>query len=41
VLDSGKSALLIGMLLGVSELALPGVLTRRASQFVSEVGGRA
>jgi hypothetical protein len=39
--DNGSSALLIGMLLGVSELALPGVLTRRASQFVSEVGGRA
>jgi hypothetical protein len=41
LLDNGRSALLIGMLLGVSELALPGVLTRRASQFVSEVGGRA
>jgi hypothetical protein len=41
LLDDGSSALLIGMLLGVSELALPGVLTRRASQFVSEVGGRA
>jgi hypothetical protein len=40
LLDDGSSALLIGMLLGVSELALPGVLTRRASQFVSEVGGR-
>jgi hypothetical protein len=40
LLDNGSSALLIGMLLGVSELALPGVLTRRASQFVSEVGGR-
>jgi hypothetical protein len=41
LLANGSSALLIGMLLGVSELALPGVLTRRASQFVSEVGGRA
>jgi hypothetical protein len=41
LLDKGSSALLIGMLLGVSELALPGVLTRRASQFVSEVGGKA
>jgi len=41
LLFNGRSALLIGMLLGVSELALPGVLTRRASQFVSEVGGRA
>jgi hypothetical protein len=41
LLANGSSALLIGMLLGVSELALPGVLTRRASQFVSEVGGKA
>jgi hypothetical protein len=41
LLANGSSALLIGMLLGVSELALPGMLTRRASQFVSEVGGRA
>jgi hypothetical protein len=41
LIDKGSSALLIGMLLGVSELALPGVLTRRASQFVSEVGGKA
>src|SRR5262245_17889443 len=41
LLDNGRSALLIGMLLGVSELALPSMLTRRASQFVSEVGGRA
>jgi hypothetical protein len=36
----GSSALLIGMLLGVSEQALPGALTRRASQFVSEIGGK-
>jgi hypothetical protein len=40
LLAHGSSALLIGMLLGVSEQALPGALTRRASQFVSEVGGR-
>jgi hypothetical protein len=36
----GSTALLIGILLGVSEQALPGVLTRRASQFVSEIGGK-
>jgi len=36
----GSSALLIGMLLGVSEQALPGALTRRGSQFVSEIGGK-
>jgi hypothetical protein len=36
----GSAALLIGLLLGVSEQALPGALTRRASQFVSEIGGK-
>jgi hypothetical protein len=36
----GSTALLIGMLLGVSEQALPGALTKRASQFVSEFAGR-
>jgi hypothetical protein len=36
----GSTALLIGILLGVSEQALPGTLTRRAAQFVSEVGGK-
>ena len=40
LLAHGSTALLIGMLLGVSEQALPGALTRRASQFVSEVGGK-
>jgi hypothetical protein len=40
LLTNGSSALLIGLLLGVSEQALPNALTRRASQFVSEVGGR-
>jgi hypothetical protein len=30
----------IGLLLGVSEQALPTALTRRASQFVSEIGDR-
>jgi len=34
----GSTALLIGILLGVSEQALPSALTQRASQFVSEVG---
>jgi hypothetical protein len=38
LLAHGSSALLIGMLLGVSEQALPGMLTKRASQFVSEIG---
>jgi len=38
LLAHGSSALLIGMLLGVSEQALPGTLTKRASQFVSEIG---
>jgi hypothetical protein len=38
LLAHGSSALLIGMLLGVSEQALPGILTKRASQFVSEIG---
>jgi hypothetical protein len=41
LLIHGSSALLIGLLFGVSELALPGTVTRRASQFVSEVGGKA
>jgi hypothetical protein len=41
LLSRGSTALLIGALLGVSEQALPGTLTRRASQFVSEVGGKA
>jgi hypothetical protein len=36
----GSTAFLIGILLGVSEQALPGALTRRAAQFVSEVGGK-
>jgi hypothetical protein len=36
----GSTALLIGILLGVSEQALPGALTRRAAQFVSEIGGK-
>ncbi len=40
LLDQGRSALLIGMLLGVSELALPSALTRHASQFVSEIAGK-
>ena len=40
LLTNGSSALLIGLLLGVSEQALPSALTRRASQFVSEIGGR-
>jgi hypothetical protein len=40
ILGHGTSAMLIGMLLGVSEQALPGALTRRASQFVSEVAGK-
>jgi hypothetical protein len=41
LMTQGSSALLIGLLLGVSEQALPGTLTRRASQFVSEIGGKA
>lgn len=40
LLAHGTTAMLIGMLLGVSEQALPGALTRRASQFVTEVAGR-
>lgn len=40
IMNHGSSAFLIGMLLGVSEQALPGALTRRASQFVSEVAGK-
>jgi hypothetical protein len=36
----GSTALLVGILLGVSEQALPGALTRRAAQFVSEIGGK-
>lgn len=40
LLSHGSSALLIGMLFGVSEQALPGALARRASQFVSDVGGQ-
>jgi len=40
LLEQGRSALLIGMLLGVSELALPSALTRRASQFVSGIAGK-
>lgn len=40
IMSHGSTAFLIGMLLGVSEQALPGVLTRRASQFVSELSGR-
>ena len=40
LLTNGSSALLIGLLLGVSEQALPSALTRRASQFVSEIGGK-
>jgi hypothetical protein len=40
LLAHGSTALLIGMLVGVSEQALPGALTRRASQFVTEVGGK-
>jgi hypothetical protein len=40
LLVHGSSALLIGILFGVSELALPAALTRRASQFVSEVSGK-
>jgi hypothetical protein len=41
LLNHGSRALLIGILLGVSEQALPGTLTRRASQFVSDIGGKA
>ena len=40
LLTLGSRALLIGILLGVSEQALPGALTRRASQFVTEFTGR-
>jgi hypothetical protein len=40
LLVHGSTALVIGLLLGVSEQALPGALTRRASQFVSEVAGK-
>jgi hypothetical protein len=36
----GSTAWLIGILLGVSEQALPGALTKRASQFVNEVAGK-
>lgn len=39
IMNHGSSAFLIGMLLGVSEQALPGTLTKRASQFVSELAG--
>jgi hypothetical protein len=35
----GSRALLIGILMGVSEQALPTSLTRRASQFITELGG--
>lgn len=38
--DHGSTAFLIGALLGISEQALPGTLTRRASQFVTEIGGK-
>jgi hypothetical protein len=41
LLVHGSQAFLIGILMGVSEQALPGALTRRAAQFVSEVGGTA
>jgi hypothetical protein len=40
LLSRGSRALLIGILMGVSEQALPATLTRRASQFVTEIGGR-
>jgi len=40
LLNHGSIALAIGMLFGISEQALPGALTRRSSQFVSEVGGK-
>jgi hypothetical protein len=39
LLAHGSTALLIGTLLGVSEQALPGALTRRAGQFVTELAG--
>lgn len=40
LLAHGSTALVIGLLFGVSEQVLPGALTRRASQFVSEVAGK-
>jgi hypothetical protein len=40
LLELGSRALLIGILMGVSEQALPSTLTRRAAQFVTEVGGK-
>jgi len=40
ILNSGATAVLIGLLFGVSEQALPGALTKRASQFVNDVAGR-
>ncbi|MEA2874227.1 MAG: hypothetical protein QOH67_4203 [Hyphomicrobiales bacterium] len=40
LLNHGSIALAIGMLFGVSEQLLPGALTRRSSQFLSEVGGK-
>jgi hypothetical protein len=40
LLNHGSIALVIGMLLGVSEQALPGALTRRSSQFSTEVAGK-
>jgi hypothetical protein len=36
LLELGSRALLIGIFCGISEQALPGTLTRRASQFLSE-----
>ncbi|MEA2992380.1 MAG: hypothetical protein QOD40_1300 [Alphaproteobacteria bacterium] len=41
LLIHGTQALLIGALLGISEQAIPGALTKRASQFVSDLGGKA
>lgn len=41
LITQGSTAFLIGILLGVSEQALPGAVTQRAAQFVNEVGGRA
>jgi hypothetical protein len=37
----GTQALLIGALLGISEQAIPGALSRRAAQFVNDIGGKA
>jgi hypothetical protein len=40
ILVHGTQALLIGALLGISEQSLPGALTRRAAQFVNDIGGK-